>query len=138
MNSVLKLNNKNYKIKLAEIKYVNATNNKQKGYSILVNIDIELNNANGYISFYVDFFKDNNFKNIENKEYIELPTKLDSKITMIEIFDTQNFIDFIDSEVKVKFGNIINKEIEMKLYIKDDLINIEYFGTLNINGNNEN
>lgn len=138
MNSILKLNNKNYKIKLAEIKYVNATNNKQKGYSILVNIDIELNNTNGYISFYVDFFKDNNFKNIENKEYIELPTKLDSKITMIEIFDTQNFIDFIDSDVKVKFGNIINKEIEMKLYIKDDLINIEYYGTLNINSNNEN
>lgn len=138
MNSILKLNNKNYKIKLADIKYVNATNNKQKGYSILVNIDIELNNTNGYISFYVDFFKDNNFKNIENKEYIELPTKLDSKITMIEIFDTQNFIDFIDSDVKVKFGNIINKEIEMKLYIKDDLINIEYYGTLNINSNNEN
>ena len=95
-------------------------------------LDIELNNVKGYISFYVDFFEDKHFKNIKNRKYIELPTELNSKITMIEIFDTANFIDFIDSEVNLEFGNIYNNQIEMKLNINDKLIKLEYKGLLNI------
>lgn len=129
---MLKINNKEYKVLTSEIKYVNATHNARKGYSILVSLDIELNNAKGYISFYVDFFKDKDFKNIKNRKYIELPTELNSKITMIEIFDTANFIDFIDSEVNLEFGNIYNNQIEMKLNINDELIKLEYKGLLNI------
>ena len=116
---MLKINNKEYKVLTSEIKYVNATHNARKGYSILVSLDIELNNVKGYISFYVDFFEDKHFKNIKNRKYIELPTELNSKITMIEIFDTANFIDFIDSEVNLEFGNIYNNQIEMKLNIND-------------------
>ena len=130
---MLKINNEDYKILSSEIKYVNATHNKQRGYSILVTIDIKLNDAKGYISFYVDFFNTNDFQNKENKEYIELPTDLNSKITMIEIFDTKKFVDFIDSDVTLKFGNIIDNKIEMKLNINDELINLEYQGMLNIN-----
>lgn len=129
---MLKINNKEYKVLTSEIKYVNATHNARKGYSILVSLDIELNNVKGYISFYVDFFEDKHFKNIKNRKYIELPTKLNSKITMIEIFDTANFIDFIDSEVNLEFGNIYNNQIEMKLNINDELIKLEYKGLLNI------
>ena len=69
---------------------------------------------------------------IKNRKYIELPTELNSKITMIEIFDTANFIDFIDSEVNLEFGNIYNNQIEMKLNINDELIKLEYKGLLNI------
>ena len=129
---MLKINNSEYKVLTSEIKYVNANHNKRKGYSILVSLDIELNNVKGYISFYVDFFKDKDFKNIKNRKYIELPTELNSKITMIEIFDTANFIDFIDSEVNLEFGNIYNNQIEMKLNINDELIKLEYKGLLNI------
>ena len=129
---MLKINNKEYKVLTSEIKYVNATHNARKGYSILVSLDIELNNAKGYLSFYVDFFKDKDFKKIENIKYVELPTELNSKITMIEIFDTANFIDFIDSEVNLGFGNIYNNQIEMKLNINDELIKLEYKGLLNI------
>lgn len=129
---MLKINNKEYKVLTSEIKYVNATHNARKGYSILVSLDIELNNVKGYISFYVDFFEDKHFKNIKNRKYIELPTELNSKITMIEIFDTANFIDFIDSEVNLEFGNIYNNQIEMKLNINDELIKSEYKGLLNI------
>lgn len=129
---MLKINNKEYKVLTSEIKYVNATHNARKGYSILVSLDIELNNVKGYISFYVDFFKDKDFKNIKNRKYIELPTELNSKITMIEIFDTADFIDFIDSEVNLEFGNIYNNQIEMKLNINDELIKLEYKGLLNI------
>ena len=129
---MLKINNKEYKVLTSEIKYVNATHNARKGYSILVSLDIELNNVKGYISFYVDFFEDKHFKNIKNRKYIELPTELNSKITMIEIFDTANFIDFIDSEVNFEFGNIYNNQIEMKLNINDELIKLEYKGLLNI------
>lgn len=129
---MLKINNKEYKVLTSEIKYVNATHNARKGYSILVSLDIELNNVKWYISFYVDFFEDKHFKNIKNRKYIELPTELNSKITMIEIFDTANFIDFIDSEVNLEFGNIYNNQIEMKLNINDELIKLEYKGLLNI------
>ena len=129
---MLKINNKEYKVLTSEIKYVNATHNARKGYSILVSLDIELNNAKGYLSFYVDFFKDKDFKKIEKIKYVELPTELNSKITMIEIFDTANFIDFIDSEVNLEFGNIYNNQIEMKLNINDELIKLEYKGLLNI------
>ena len=129
---MLKINNSEYNVLTSKIKYVNATHNERKGYSILVSLDIELNNVKGYISFYVDFFKDKDFKNIKNRKYIELPTELNSKITMIEIFDTANFIDFIDSEVNLEFGNIYNNQIEMKLNINDELIKLEYKGLLNI------
>ena len=129
---MLKINNKEYKVLTSDLKYVDATDNSKKGYSILVSLDIELNKVKGYISFYVDFFKDKDFKNIKNRKYIELPTELNSKITMIEIFDTANFIDFIDSEVNLEFGNIYNNQIEMKLNIKDELIKLEYKGLLNI------
>ena len=129
---MLKINNKEYKVLTSEIKYINATHNERKGYSILVSLDIELNKVKGYICFYVDFFKDKDFKNIKNRKYIELPTELNSKITMIEIFDTANFIDFIDSEVNMEFGNIYNNQIEMKLNINEELIKLEYKGLLNI------
>ena len=66
---MLKINNKEYKVLTSEIKYVNATHNARKGYSILVSLDIELNNVKGYISFYVDFFEDKHFKNIKNRKY---------------------------------------------------------------------
>lgn len=129
---MLKINNNEYKVLSSEVKYVDATYNKLKGYSILVSLDIELNSIKGYISFYVDFFDMKDFKNIENRKYVELPTELDSKITMIEIFDTINFIDFIDSEVTLEFSNIKNNQIEMKLSIDDDLIKLEYQGSLNV------
>lgn len=131
---MLKINNNEYKVLTSEIKYIDAIHNTRKGYSILVSLDIELNNVKGYVSFYVDFFEEINFKNIENKKYAELPTELDSKISMIEIFDTKDFIDFIDSEVTLEFDNINNNKIEMKLEIDDELIKLEYKGLLNITG----
>lgn len=129
---MLKINNNEYKILSSEIKYAQATYNNKKGYSILVSLDIELNNIKGYISFYVDFFETNDIKNIENKKYIELATESNSKITMIEILDTKNFIDFIDSEINLEFGNIINNQIKMNLIIDDSLIKLEYNGFLDI------
>ena len=103
---MLRINNNEYKVLTSDLKYVDATYNSKKGYSILVSLDIQLNEIKGYISFYVDFFDDNDIKIIENRKYIELPTELNSKISMIEIYDTNNFIDFIDSEVNLEFGNI--------------------------------
>ena len=130
---MLRINNNEYKVLTSDLKYVDATYNSKKGYSILVSLDIQLNEIKGYISFYVDFFDDNDIKIIENRKYIELPTQLNSKISMIEIYDTNNFIDFIDSEVNLEFGNIDNDRIEMKLNIDDELIKLEYKGLLNIN-----
>ena len=78
----------------------------------------------------MDFFHVNDLKNIENKEYNELPTE--PKITHIEIFDTKNFIDFIDSNVIVKFRNILDNQIGLDLKINDELIKLDYQGILYI------
>ena len=51
---------------------------------------------------------------------------------MVEIFDTKNFIDFIDSDVIVEFKNIIDDKIETKINICDDKINLEYLGLIDI------
>ncbi len=129
---MLRINDKEYKILTSEIKYASSIVNNQKGFTILVNIDLEKEGIKGYISFYVDYFKEKNIKNIENKKYIDLPTELNSKISMIEIFDTKNFIDFIDSEIIVEFGRVIGDKIEAKIFINDELIKVEYQGLMNI------
>ncbi|MCI5835090.1 MAG: hypothetical protein MR227_00055 [Firmicutes bacterium] len=129
---MLKINNNEYNVLMSSIKYVEAIYNSQKVYSALVLLDIQLNGNKGFISFYIDFFDENDIKNIENKKYRELPTELNSKISMIEIYDTKNFIDFIDSEINLEFGNIVNNQIEMKLDIDDELIKLEYKGLLGI------
>lgn len=129
---MLKINDKEYKILTSEIKCASSMVNNQKGFTILVNIDLEKDGIKGYISFYVDYFKEKTIKNIENKKYIDLPTELNSKISMIEIFDTKNFIDFIDSEITVEFGRVIGNKIETKIFINDELIKIEYQGLMDI------
>ena len=126
------INNNKYNVLSSEIKYIDLIYNNRKMYSISVLLDIEFNDKKGYISFDVDFFNIKDFKNIENRKYIELPTDLDSKISMIEIFDTENFIDFIDSEVTLEFGSINNNKIPVTLNINDELINLQYNGLLNI------
>lgn len=123
---MLKINNEEYKVLSSEVRWVDATYNKRKGYSILVDIKLNHNGINGYINFYVDFFdnRDNNY--IINKKYNELPSELNSKIYSVEIFDTKTFIDLIDSNVTLEFGNIKDNKIYMKLDINDELIKIEY------------
>lgn len=123
---MLKINNEKYNILSSEVRWVDATYNKRKGYSILVDIKLNHNGINGYINFYVDFFdnRDNNY--IINKKYNELPSELNSKIYSVEIFDTKIFIDLIDSNVTLEFGNIKDNKIYMKLDINDELIKIEY------------
>lgn len=37
---MLRINNNEYKVLNSEVKYVNATHNTKKGYSILVSMDI--------------------------------------------------------------------------------------------------
>lgn len=129
---MLKINNNEYDVLLSEIRLASASYNNKKGYSPLISLDIMLNNKKGYISFYVDFFDNNLLKNIENKKYVEIPTKLNSKISMIEIYDTKNFIDNIDSEVILEFKSIEDNKILTKLNIDDKLIKLEYEGLLNI------
>ena len=123
---MLKINNEEYNILSSEVRWVDATYNKRKGYSILVDIKLNHNGINGYINFYVDFFDNRDDSYIINKKYNELPSELNSKIYSVEIFDTKAFIDLIDSNVTLEFGNIKDNKIYMKLDINDELIKIEY------------
>lgn len=123
---MLKINNEEYNVLSSEVRWVDATYNKRKGYSILVDIKLNHNGINGYINFYVDFFDNRDDNYIINKKYVELPSELNSKIDSVEIFDTKTFIDFIDSNVTLEFGNIKDNKIYMKLDINDELIKIEY------------
>ena len=123
---MLKINNEEYNILSSEVRWVDATYNKRKGYSILVDIKLNHNGINGYINFYVDFFDNRDDNYIINKKYVELPSELNSKIDSVEIFDTKTFIDLIDSNVTLEFGNLKDNKIYMKLDINDELIKIEY------------
>ena len=123
---MLKINNEEYNVLSSEVRWVDATYNKRKGYSILVDIKLNHNGINGYINFYVDFFDNRDDSYIINKKYNELPSELNSKIYSVEIFDTKAFIDLIDSNVTLEFGNIKDNKIYMKLDINDELIKIEY------------
>ena len=123
---MLKINNEEYNVLSSEVRWVDATYNKRKGYSILVDIKLNHNGINGYINFYVDFFDNRDDSYIINKKYNELPSELNSKIDSVEIFDTKTFIDLIDSNVTLEFGNIKDNKIYMKLDINDELIKIEY------------
>ena len=123
---MLKINNEEYKVLSSEVRWVDATYNKRKGYSILVDIKLNHNSINGYINFYVDFFDNIDDNCIINKKYVELQSELNPKIYSIEIFDTKTFIDLIASNVTLEFGNIKGNKIYMKLDINDELIKIEY------------
>lgn len=123
---MLKINNEEYNVLSSEVRWVDATYNKRKGYSILVDIKLNHNGINGYINFYVDFFDNRDDNYIINKKYVELPSELNSKIDSVEIFDTKTFIDLIDSNVTLEFGNIKDNKIYMKLDINDELIKVEY------------
>ena len=123
---MLKINNEEYNILSSEVRWVDATYNKRKGCSILVNIKLNHNGITGYINFYVDFFDNRDDNYIINKKYNELPSELNSKIYSVEIFDSKIFIDLIDSNVTLEFGNIKDNKIYMKLDINDELIKIEY------------
>lgn len=123
---MLKINNEEYNVLSSEVRWVDATYNKRKGYSILVDIKLNHNGIKGYINFYVDFFDNRDDSYIINKKYVELPSELNSKIDSVEIFDTKTFIDLIDSNVTLEFGNIKDNKIYMKLDINDELIKVEY------------
>ena len=100
----------------------NSIPNTPKIYKMLY----KNNEFNGYINFYVGFFDNRDDNYIINKKYVELPSELNSKIDSVEIFDTKTFIDLIDSNVTLEFGNIKDNKIYMKLDINDELIKIEY------------
>lgn len=129
---MLKINEREYNVSLATLKFVNANYNGVNGYSALVSLDITLNDVKGYISFYVDFFDNVDFNLLENKCYVDNLSNLDSKISMVEIYDTFTFIDFVDNDIKVEFGKIEDDNINMKLNINDELLTLEFEGSLKL------
>lgn len=129
---MLKINEREYNVSLATLKFVNANYNGVNGYSALVSLDITLNDVKGYISFYVDFFDNKDFNLLENKCYVDNLSNLDSKISMVEIYDTFTFIDFVDNDIKVEFGKIEDDNINMKLNINDELLTLEFDSVLKL------
>ncbi|MBR3362759.1 MAG: hypothetical protein IKG40_02410 [Bacilli bacterium] len=129
---MFKINNMEPEIISTKIKYETAKYNKKEGYAINVEIDFKENGINGYINFYVDFFDNDSFSNIENKQYKENPIDLNSKLDCFEIYDTKNFIDYIESDVICKFECIHDNKINMKLYINDNNVKIEFDGILDV------
>ena len=93
---MIKINNASYNVINSKVKYAQSTYNGYKGYAILVTLDIVKDEFKGYVSFYVDFFLKDDFKNIENKSYIENLNEFDSKVSMLEILTESDFTDFVN------------------------------------------
>ncbi len=115
-----------------KIEIVNARNNGIAGYTFYVQTKFKKDGVEGYIQFYVGFYKNRSFQNIVLKKWKENPCDLDSTINYIEIFDTNQFIDFIDSRVYLEFGNIIDDKIEMKFIVDDESIQMDYISLLRL------
>ena len=131
--NIIKINNTSYNVINSKVKYALSTHNGYKGYAILVTMDIGKGEFKGYVSFYVDFFLNNDFKNIENKSYIENLNEFESKISMLEILTESDFTDYVHGKVFLNFGNIINKQINMDLRIDSKELKLDYHGLLDLN-----
>ena len=131
--NIIKINNTSYNVINSKVKYAQSTYNGYKGYAILVTMDIGKDEFKGYVSFYVDFFLNNDFKNIENKSYIENLNEFDSKVSMLEILTESDFTDYVHGKVFLNFGNIINKQINMDLRIDSKELKLDYHGLLDLN-----
>lgn len=131
--NIIKINNASYNVINSKVKYAQSTYNGYKGYAILVTMDIVKDEFKGYVSFYVDFFLNNDFKNIENKSYIENLNEFDSKVSMLEILAESDFTDYVHGKVFLNFGNIINKQINMDLRIDSKELKLDYHGLLDLN-----
>lgn len=129
---MLKINDKIIDVYTTEIKYSNSQYNSDFGYSPVITIEYEQENKRGYISFFLDFHEELNFNMLTNKEYIDNPSDINSKISMLEIYDTKDFIDYVDSSVLVSFKDIIDNNIETKINIDDGAIKVEFDGLLYI------
>ena len=130
---MIKINNTSYNVINSKVKYALSTYNGYKGYAILVTMDIGGGEFKGYVSFYVDFFLNDDFKNIENKSYIENLNEFDSKVSMLEILTENDFTDYVNGKVFLHFGNIINKQIDMDLRIDSKELKLDYHGLLDLN-----
>ena len=130
---MIKINNTSYNVINSKVKYAQSTYNGYKGYAILVMLDIGKDEFKGYVSFYVDFFLNSDFKNIENKSYIENLNEFDSKVSMLEILTESDFTDYVHGKVFLNFGNIINKQINMDLRIDSKELKLDYHGLLDLN-----
>lgn len=131
--NIIKINNTSYNVINSKVKYALSTHNGYKGYAILVTMDIGKDEFKGYVSFYVDFFLNDDFKNIENKSYIENLNEFESKISMLEILTESDFTDYVHGKVFLNFGNIINKQINMDLRIDSKELKLDYHGLLDLN-----
>ena len=131
--NIIKINNASYNVINSKVKYAQSTYNGYKGYAILVTLDIGKDEFKGYVSFYVDFFLNDDFKNIENKSYIENLNEFDSKVSMLEILTESDFTDYVHGKVFLNFGIIINKQINMDLRIDSKELKLDYHGLLDLN-----
>ena len=127
---MLKINDKNVDcISKKEIKVIKSIVNKNEGFGIRINVIFTINNINGYFTLNFAHENNNDINKFINKTY-KGNWYSDNGDILLEIFDTNNFVDFIDSEVKLEFGDIDNNQIKMILSINDKLIKLEYVNIL--------
>ena len=129
---MLYIDNEKREIISNEIRFVNANIDRVNGYSILIEIIYAYNKKREFLTFSIDFFNDKNFENIENKTYIDIPTKRYSKIRIVEITEAKNLIKHIKNDVKIIFGSIKDNTIPTEINIDIEYLKINYNGNLDI------
>ena len=129
---MININGKKYKIITKTIKFQNEIYNKVNGYFPTIHIRFINKDIEGYIMFDLEFCNTKDFNNIINKKYIGNPSDFNSKVSCVEIFDTEKFIDYVDSDVYFELRNIVDNGIECQLKIDDSAIKLEFEGELDI------
>lgn len=126
---MLKINNNKYIDYNGEMIFVPAKLNNRDGYSVNISIKFSL----GYINFYVDYFQNNDFYQLENKKYSVLNDM--SKIVLIEILENNNLIDRINGPIELSFGLIKDEYIEINFSMNDIHNSLKYDGLLSLQNN---
>lgn len=129
---MLFVDNEKREIISSEIRFTGANIDRINGYSILIEIIYAYNKKREFLTLSLDFFNDINFDYIENKTYIDVPTKRYSKIRIVEITEAKNLIKYIKNDVKVIFGSVENNTILTEIIIDIEYLKINYKGNLDI------
>ena len=120
------------KAKILETYFKISKKSFNEGYYGNLSVSFQLHNKEGYFQFFVDSPKNDDFNYYVNKTYKCVPDFDKNNINDIEIYDTNEFFDYLDNEMILSFGNIENNKIQVSILINEKYILIEFNDKINL------
>lgn len=120
------------KVQILETYFKISKKNFSENYYGNLSVTFQLHNKKGYFQFFVDSPKNEDFNYYVNKSYQCVPDLDKNNINDIEIYDTNEFYDYLDNEMFLSFGNIENNQIQVSILIHEEYIVIDFNDKINL------